>query len=107
MRSGYWVMAVFATSWASAGLLAAGYSPVTCLLPALVSGAILLRAYSLPSTGGDLGSHTRTVLARWSLVEGLGGVDEFEPVSGGGYMNHAHEAFGELVVARGDGAVDL
>jgi hypothetical protein len=38
---------------------------------------------------------------------GLGGVDEFEPVSGGGYMNHAHEAFGELVVARGDGAVDL
>jgi uncharacterized membrane protein (UPF0136 family) len=71
MRSGYWVVAVFATGWASAGLLAAGYSPITCLLPALVSGAILLWAYRLPSTGGDNGIHTRKVLARWSLVEGL------------------------------------
>lgn len=71
MRSGYWVVAVFATGWASAGLLAVGYSPLTCLLPALISSTILLRAYSLPSTGGELGSHTRKVLARWSLVEGL------------------------------------
>jgi hypothetical protein len=71
MRSGYWVVAVFATGWASAGLLAVGYSRLTCLLPALISGAILLWAYSLPSTGGELGSHTRKVLARWSLVEGL------------------------------------
>jgi len=37
----------------------------------------------------------------------LGGVDEFEPVSGSGDVNHAHEAFGELVVPRCDGAVDL
>ncbi|QJU57331.1 hypothetical protein HL653_05600 [Sphingomonas sp. AP4-R1] len=71
MRSGYWVVAVFATGWASAGLIAVGYSPLTCLLPALISGAILLCAYSLPSTGGQLGSHTRKVLARWSLLEGL------------------------------------
>jgi hypothetical protein len=56
---------------ASAGLCAVGYSPITCLLPALISVAILLWAYSLPSTGGKLGSHTRKALARWSVVEGL------------------------------------
>ena len=37
----------------------------------------------------------------------LGGVDKFEPVSGGGDMDHAEEAVGELVVAGGDGAVDF
>jgi hypothetical protein len=37
----------------------------------------------------------------------LGGVDKFEPVSGGGDMDHAEEAFGELVVAGGDGSVDF
>lgn len=37
----------------------------------------------------------------------LGGVDKFEPVPGGGDMDHAEEAFGELVVAGGDGAVDF
>ena len=37
----------------------------------------------------------------------LGGVDKFEPVSGGGEVDHAEEAAGELVVAGGDGAVDL
>ncbi len=35
----------------------------------------------------------------------LGGVDKFEPVSGGGDMDHTEEAVGKLVVARGDGAV--
>lgn len=30
-----------------------------------------------------------------------------EPVSGGGDMDHAEEAFGELVVSSGDGAVDF
>jgi len=34
-------------------------------------------------------------------------VDKFEPVSGGGDMDHAEEAVGELVVAGGDGAVDF
>jgi hypothetical protein len=34
-------------------------------------------------------------------------VDKFEPVSGGGDVNHAEEAFGELVVAGCDGAVDF
>jgi hypothetical protein len=71
MRSGYWVVAVFATGWASAGLLATGYPAATILLPALISGAILLWAYSLPSTGAALGAKTRKLLARWSLVEGL------------------------------------
>ena len=37
----------------------------------------------------------------------LGSVDKFEPVSGGGEMDHAEEAVGQLVVARGDSAVDL
>ncbi len=37
----------------------------------------------------------------------LGRVDKFEPVSGGGDMDHVEEAFGELVVAGGDGAVDF
>ena len=38
---------------------------------------------------------------------GLGDVDKFEPVSGGGDMDHSEEAFGELVVAGCDGAIDF
>src|SRR5262245_18839829 len=38
---------------------------------------------------------------------GLGGVDKFEPVSGGGEMDHSEKTAGQLVVAGGDGAVDL
>lgn len=34
-------------------------------------------------------------------------MDKFEPVSGGGEMDHAQEAIGKLVVAGGDGPVDL
>ena len=71
MRSGYWVVAMFATGWASAGLLGAGYPPVTIVLPVLISAALLIWAYATPSTAGALGSHTRRLLARWSLVEGL------------------------------------
>ena len=37
----------------------------------------------------------------------LGGVDKFEPVSGRCDMNHAEEAFGELIISSGDGAVDF
>ena len=37
----------------------------------------------------------------------LGGVDKFEPVSGGGDMDHAEEAVGELIIPGGDGAVDF
>ncbi len=36
----------------------------------------------------------------------LGSVDDFEPVSCGGNMNHADETLGELVVSGGNGAVD-
>ena len=39
--------------------------------------------------------------------DSLGGVDKFEPVSGGGEVNHAEETVGQLVVTGGDGAVDL
>ena len=34
-------------------------------------------------------------------------MDKFEPVSGSCYVNHAEEAVGKLIVAGGDGAVDL
>jgi hypothetical protein len=34
-------------------------------------------------------------------------MDIFEPVSGGGEVGYAEEAGGELVIAGGDGAVDL
>lgn len=34
-------------------------------------------------------------------------MDKFEPVSGGGQVEHAEKALGQLVVAGGDGAVDL
>lgn len=37
----------------------------------------------------------------------LGDVDKFEPVPGGGEVYHAEEAVGQLIIARGDGAVDL
>jgi uncharacterized protein GlcG (DUF336 family) len=37
----------------------------------------------------------------------LGGVDKFEPVSGGGDMDHSEEAVGQLVVSGGDRSVDL
>jgi Icc-related predicted phosphoesterase len=42
-----------------------------------------------------------------SNVHFLGGVDKFEPVSCCGEIGHAEEAVGELIVAGGDGAVDL
>lgn len=44
---------------------------------------------------------------RFDAAHELGGVDKFEPVSGAGEMNHAEEAIGQLVVAGGDGPVDL
>ncbi|GEM_PF-2003698 len=37
----------------------------------------------------------------------LGGVDKFEPVSGGGEMDHSEEAVGQLIVSGGNGPVDL
>jgi hypothetical protein len=71
MRSGYWVVALFATGWAGAGLLATGYPLVALLLPVLVSGAVLFWAYRVPATARELGSHTRKALARWSMIEGV------------------------------------
>jgi len=37
----------------------------------------------------------------------LGGVDEFEPVFGGGEMDHSEEAVGQLIVSGGDSAIDI
>jgi len=37
----------------------------------------------------------------------LGGVDKFEPVSGGCDVDHGEETFGKLVVSGCDGAVDF
>ncbi|HTG39453.1 MAG TPA: hypothetical protein VL973_11680 [Sphingomonas sp.] len=34
-------------------------------------------------------------------------MDEFELVSGGGCIDHAEESVGQLVVAGGNGAIDL
>jgi len=34
-------------------------------------------------------------------------VDKFEPVSGGSDVNHAEEAFGELIISGCDGAIDF
>jgi hypothetical protein len=34
-------------------------------------------------------------------------VDEFEPVSDGGDMDHAHEAGCKLIIAGGDGPFDF
>ena len=42
-----------------------------------------------------------------NLPELLGRVDKFEPVSGGGEMDHSEEAVGQLVVSGGDRPVDL
>jgi len=41
------------------------------------------------------------------LVETLGSVDKFEPVSGGSEMDHSEETAGQLIVSGRDGAVDL
>ena len=41
------------------------------------------------------------------IILKLCGVDKFEPVFGGGDIDRAEEAFGELVVACCDGAVDF
>jgi hypothetical protein len=40
-------------------------------------------------------------------VIALGSVDEFKQVAGGSDLDHAEEAFGELVVSGGDRAIDL
>ena len=43
---------------------------------------------------------------RGSIIS-LGGVDKFEPVFGSGDVNHAEEAFGELIIAGCNGAIDF
>ncbi|SNS87344.1 hypothetical protein SAMN06295912_12053 [Sphingomonas laterariae] len=78
------------------------------------------RALIAPPISGDGVSHMCRIqledgtelIAKQSdsaALEGdmLGDVDKFEPVSGGGEMDHAEEAAGKLVVARRDGAIDL
>jgi hypothetical protein len=45
-----------------------------------------------------------TVAGSWWL---LSAVDEFEPVSDGGDMDHAHEVACKLIIAGGAGPVDF
>ena len=71
MRGGYWVVALFATGWASAGLLSSGYSPILILLPLLISAATLFWAYREPEAGQSAGPHVGKLIARWSIVEGV------------------------------------
>ena len=49
----------------------------------------------------------QTVSAFFGHFTQLGSMDKFKPVSGGGELDHAEEAAGQLVVACGDGAIDL
>ena len=41
------------------------------------------------------------------MASQLGGVDKFAPVFGGDDMDHAEEAFGQLIVSCGYGAVNF
>src|SRR3546814_2725054 len=59
------------------------------------------------AAGSSVGNPARD-LRRSSWRGGpLGVVDKFEPASGCGEMDHAEEAVCKLVVAGGDGAVDI
>jgi len=51
-------------------------------------------------------SFTRSKFTNY-LPRALGGVDKFKPVSGGSEMDHAEEAVSQLIIAGGDGTVDL
>ena len=52
-------------------------------------------------TTGILRTEAKITLAN------LGGVDIFEPAPGGGKVDHAEEAVRQLIVAGGDGAVEM
>lgn len=63
--------------------------------------------YVAPAPPGSNFPHDKYGLVMDALRESLGGVDKFEPVSGGGKLDHAKQAVGQLVVPCGNGAVDL
>ena len=78
----------------------------------MVAEAALVRAKGcrvlLDGEGGDEFAGGSYYYIHEMLREGrLGGVDKFEPVSGGGEMDHSEEAVGQLIVSGGDGAVDF
>jgi hypothetical protein len=70
-------------------------------------GQILPPPTSPPIRAGAPRSRKRTFEPEQTGSLGLGGVDKFEPVSGGGDLDHAEKAFGELILSRGDGANDF
>jgi hypothetical protein len=71
MRSGLFILTIFAAAWACAGLMAAGYAPAWTLAPAAVSAALLGWTLSEPATARSLGPHVRRLVGRWSMIEGL------------------------------------
>lgn len=71
MRSGYWVVAIFATAWGVAGLLADGLPAWCALIPIAISAALLGWAYATPSTAKASPPHVGKLIARWSIFEGV------------------------------------
>jgi len=68
------------------------------------------KAFTLPGQGNACSYLPEYYEARSDIVAMavlLGGVDKFEPVSGGGEMHHSEEAVGQLVISGSDGPVDL
>ena len=53
---------------------------------------------------GQLCKGQPSVDVRWTK---LGSVDKFEPITSGSQEQHSKEGFGELVIACGNGAIDL
>ncbi|USI74762.1 hypothetical protein [Sphingomonas morindae] len=70
MRGGFWVMAIFATGWAVAGLHAAGFPPIALAVPVLISLLILAAAHARPQPATQGTPQRGRTIARWSLVEG-------------------------------------
>ncbi len=70
MRSGYWVVAIFAAAWAGAGLMVSGYPMAMIAIPVIISAGLLAWAYAMPATAETMGPRVRAIVARWSMVEG-------------------------------------
>ncbi|MGN6376550.1 MAG: hypothetical protein ACTHMG_13500 [Sphingomonas sp.] len=92
MRSGYWIVAIFAAGWGCGGLSAAGFPPGALALPVAVSAALLLWAYTIPATARDIGRQARKLILRWSLIEVAG-------IVAASSLIHGPERTGELFAA--------
>ena len=72
MRAGFWMLAVFATAWASAALLADNVGAAWLWLPWSLSGFLLVRALGDPATARPAEPHVRALVLRWSAIEVIG-----------------------------------